>query len=125
MVDAGITIATVPRWRKVAAGGLIATIKIIPYAVHGELLARACAAARGALALHGAQVATLSLIETRIGAGIPPDKGRRAMAARAAHFGAQLSERCVVAHDAAAIAEALAEAPGEVLLILTGSATSD
>ena len=125
LVDAGMTIATVPRWQKVAAGGLVATIKIIPYAVHGDLLARACSAARGALALHGAQVATLSLIETRIGEGIPPDKGRRAMAARVEHFGAHLSERSIVPHDAPSIAAALAEAPGEMLLILTGSATSD
>nr|WP_303626505.1 molybdopterin-binding protein [Roseovarius sp. M141] len=125
LVDPGITIATVPCWQRIAADGLVATIKIIPYAVPGDRLAQACAAARGAIGLHGAQIATLTLIETRIGPDTPPDKGRRAMAARAANFGAQLSPRIVVAHDAQAISAALADAPGEVLMILTGSATSD
>jgi molybdenum cofactor cytidylyltransferase len=125
MVNPGITIATVPRWQKIGAGGLVATIKIIPYAVSGDFLAGACTAARGAMCLHGAQINSLSLIETRIGPDTPPDKGRRAMLARAAHFGADLSQRCVVGHDAAAIAAALVDAPGEILLILTGSATSD
>jgi molybdenum cofactor cytidylyltransferase len=125
MVDPGITIATVPCWQRIAAGGLVATIKIIPYAVPGGRLVQACAAAQGAIALHAAQIASLTLIETHIGPDTPPDKGRRAMAARAANFGAQLSARIVVAHDAAAISAALAEAPGEVLMILTGSATSD
>ncbi|WP_113912780.1 molybdopterin-binding protein [Roseovarius dicentrarchi] len=125
MVDPGITIATVPVWHRIAAGGLVATIKIIPYAVPGDRLAEACAAARGAIDLHGAQAATLSLIETRIGPDAPAIKGRRAMAARAANFGAALTPRLVVPHQAGAIAAALSQAPGDVLLILTGSATSD
>jgi molybdenum cofactor cytidylyltransferase len=44
---------------------------------------------------------------------------------RLARFDAALSPRVQVPHDEAAIAEALRAAPGEVLLILTGSATSD
>lgn len=125
LLNPGITIATVPCWQRTGADGLVATIKIIPYAVPGDKLALACAAARGAIDLHAPKVATLTLIETRISPDTPPDKGRRAMAARAANFDAQLTPRIVVAHDAAAIAAALADAPGEVLMVLSGSATSD
>jgi molybdenum cofactor cytidylyltransferase len=37
----------------------------------------------------------------------------------------RLSPRCVVAHETAALAAALVEAPGDLVLILTGSATAD
>ncbi|MGB3409228.1 MAG: molybdopterin biosynthesis protein, partial [Jannaschia sp.] len=50
-VDPGITLATVPRWRRMAAGGLVATIKIIPFAVPGPALERACALATDAMRL--------------------------------------------------------------------------
>ena len=124
-VDPGITVATVPEWRKLAARGLAATIKIIPYAVPGGALDRACDLARDALRLHPPRIATATLIETQVGSGRMSDKGRRAMMARLDHFGVALSERVVVPHQAGALSDALAVAPGELLMILTGSATSD
>ncbi|MFD0935563.1 molybdopterin-binding protein, partial [Methylobacterium trifolii] len=45
-VDEAITAATLPAFRPVVAGEMVATVKIIPYAVAGATLARACAAAR-------------------------------------------------------------------------------
>lgn len=124
-VDPGLTLATVPPWQRVGAEGLVATIKVIPFAVPSAALERACALAKGAMSLRGAQISTATLIETRTTADVPSDKGRRAIAARLAQFGVMLSERVVVRHEAAAIAAALAAAPGDVCLILTGSATCD
>lgn len=124
-VDPGITIATVAPWQRLDARGLAATIKIIPYAVRQAHLEQACAAAAGALRLTPPVLRSASLIETRIGADTPPGKGRRAMQARLERLGVSLSPRVVVAHDEAALADALRAVPGDLVLILTGSATSD
>ncbi len=124
-VDPGITVATVPEWRKLGPRGLAATIKIIPYAVPGAALGHACGLAQGALRLHAPQLATATLIETQVGSGPVSDKGRRAMMARLGHFDVSLSDRVIVPHEADALQAALKAAPGELLLILTGSATSD
>ncbi|MEP2717004.1 molybdopterin-binding protein [Pseudophaeobacter sp.] len=124
-VDPMITIATVPDYHRVDGDGMIATIKIISYGVSAEVLARAGAAAEGALRILPPVFTSASLIETRVSREVPPDKGRRSMAGRLHRMGLSLSERVVVRHDEAELATALSAAPGEVLLILTGSATSD
>lgn len=128
-INPAITIATVAPWKRLEPRGLAVTVKIIPFGVDAGDLARACDAARGAIRLRSPQVASASLIETRVGAGAPsdvlPDKGRKAIQTRLGRFDVGLSERCVVAHDPADIAGALRAATGELLLILTGSATSD
>lgn len=125
-IAASITVATLPPWRRVGAGGLVATIKIIPFAVPGADLARACSAGRGAMGLRTCRHATATLIETRVGRAAPSDKGRRAMDARLAAFGMGLTGgRVLVPHEEEAIARALGDAPGDVLLILTETATSD
>ena len=43
-VDPMITVATVPRWQRMAPGGMVATVKIIAYGVAGEALERAAEA---------------------------------------------------------------------------------
>ncbi|MFT6459745.1 molybdopterin-binding protein [Pseudophaeobacter arcticus] len=124
-VDPMITIATVPDYHRVDADGMIATIKIISYGVAAAALDRAGAGVAGALRILPPVYSSASLIETRVSQKMPPDKGRRAMAGRLQRMGVMLSDRVIVRHDEAELASALASAPGEVLLILTGSATSD
>ncbi len=124
-VDPGITIATVPKWQRMAKRGLIATIKIIPYAVPKVALHAACDHARASMTLRVPHIATATLIETAIGGKTPTTKGRNAIEARLERLGVALSERVIVAHESNAIARALQDAPGALLLILTGSATSD
>lgn len=124
-VDPMITIATVPDYHRVDADGMVATIKIISYGVAAAALDHAGTGAAGALRILPPVFATASLIETRVSREIPPDKGRRSMAGRLHRMGVMLSDRVVVPHREAELAGALAAAPGEVLLILTGSATSD
>lgn len=123
-IDPMITVATVPDLHQMQAGGMIATVKIISYAVPETALTAACAAAQGALRLAPPRLRRASLIitETAAGAG---DKGTGAIARRLETLEAELVETLHVAHETDALADALARATGDLLLILTASATSD
>ncbi|RYH02802.1 molybdopterin biosynthesis protein [Salipiger sp. IMCC34102] len=125
-VDPMITVATVPQATRVSAGQLIATIKIISFAVAGRLVERACAAVpASAVTLHPPRLSRAVLIETRIGDAAPSPKGREALRKRLSRLDAQLAPRIVVPHETADLARALAGAQGDLIFILTGSATSD
>jgi molybdenum cofactor cytidylyltransferase len=120
-----ITIATVPPFQQMGAGGMVATIKIISYAVPGDEVTRAAAAAPAALRLAGPVLATAGLVVTDIPGGPSNDKGIRAIAGRVEALGMGLEQTVVVPHERDALAGALAEVKGDIVLILTGSATSD
>ncbi len=120
-----ITIATVPPFQQMAAGGMVATIKIISYAVPGDEVTRAGAAAPAALRLAGPVFARAGLVVTEIPGGPSGDKGIRAIAGRVGALGMELAQTLVVPHDRDALAAALAQVAGDMVLILTGSATSD
>lgn len=125
-VDPMVTIATVPEWQRVAEGTMVATVKIIAWAVAGAALARACAAAAGALAHCPPVLADAVLIETTIGGAAPLPKGRKVTEQRLARLGLRLAHHAAVPHRVPALAAALAAAPAAgMVLILTGSATSD
>lgn len=123
-IDPMITVATVPDYHRVDADGMIATIKIISYAVPTAALDAAIAVAKDAVSLLRPSFSSATLIETTIG-DTPSDKGRRAMAGRVDRMGMHLSERVLVAHQENPLAQAIAAAPGEVIFVLTASATSD
>ena len=124
-VDPMITLATLPDYQRIGAGGMIATIKIISYAVPEASLHKAERAGAGALHVAAPVYRAATLIETRIGAAEPSPKGREAMAARLDRFGMRLTDRAFAAHEIVDLAGAIARAEGEVILILTASATSD
>lgn len=126
-VDPMITLATVPPWQRAWPGMMVGTVKIIAYGVGKEALARAEAAARGALEVRPVALQSAGLIVTEVpGAPVSPDdKGIRAVAGRLDALGIALDATRIVAHDRAAIAQALADLPGALKLILTASATSD
>ncbi|WP_422027927.1 molybdopterin-binding protein [Roseovarius sp.] len=123
-VDPMITVATVPPYRQIHAGGMVATVKIISYAVAERAVAEAAEAARGAIRLAVPAFADATLILTDIPGG-PGEKGVEAIEARLAGLGMALAETVSVAHDEDALAEALTAAKGGIVLVLTGSATSD
>lgn len=123
-IDPMITVATVPDYHRVDADSMIATIKIISYAVPTTALEAATAVAEGAVSLLRPTFSSATLIETTIG-DIPSDKGRRAMAGRVDRMGMHLSERVLVPHQEAPLAQAIAAAPGDLVFVLTASATSD
>lgn len=125
-VDPAITVATVAPWQRMDAGGMVATVKIIAYGVPGAAVARVAAGIDGALALRPASRLSVALIDTRIGDADPGPKGQAVMRARVARLGARLDHCTVVPHETPALAAALrAHAGADLLMILTGSATSD
>ncbi|SDI85224.1 molybdopterin-binding protein [Salipiger marinus] len=120
-----ITVATLRPFQRMADRAMAATVKIISYAVPQAALAQACAAAgQGALRRHPPRLRHATLIETSVGTD-PGEKGRRATRTRLDRFGTTLAPRCLVPHRVTPLAEALRAASGDLLLILTGSATSD
>jgi molybdenum cofactor cytidylyltransferase len=126
-VHPAITLATLPPLQRVASGTLVATAKIIAYAVPDDALAAACAAAIGAVGVLPVVLRSAALIQTAVPgqeAGLLV-KGERAVRGRLRALGMTLERAQVVAHDTAALAAALTGAPGDMVLILTGSATSD
>ena len=127
LVDPAITLATLPRWQRVAAGTLVGTVKIITYGVGQQALSRACDLARGAVRVLPVLRRTAGLVMTEVSGQDPrlAVKGRRAMEGRLRALGMRLDTVEVVAHDPAAIAAALGRMTSDMLLILTGSATSD
>lgn len=126
-VDPMLTIATLPDLARVSAGVMVATIKVISYGVAGESLAAACQAAGegGALRIQTGVIKTATLIETHHGGGRMQPKGRRMLDERLDRLGCSLIETLDVPHTAEAIAQAMTQAKGESIFLLTASATSD
>lgn len=126
-IDPAITLATLPRYCRVEAGTLVGTVKIISYGVAAAAVDRACATARAALSVRPVVLRSAGLILTAVPGQDPKlnAKGARVIGARLAALGLPLQAVREVAHDEAALAAALRDLPGEIALILTGSATSD
>lgn len=127
LVDPSITLATLEPLTRVWPGLLCGTVKIISYAVDSGALDRACAVAARAIRVRPVVRRTAGLILTEV-----PEqdmklarKGRKAVEGRLAALGIDLQTVETVPHDEGAIAAALGRLPGEIALILTGSATSD
>ncbi|QFS82213.1 putative molybdopterin binding domain protein [Roseivivax sp. THAF40] len=120
-----ITVATVPPFQRMAAGGMVATIKIISYGVPGAALAEAASVGAGALGFHAPAIATAQLIQTSTESAVDPAKGHKAIADRLDRLGVDLAPAQVVPHEVDALAAALRASEAEALFILTGSATSD
>lgn len=124
-VDPMITLATVPRWQRVAAGEMVATVKIIAYGVAGAAVASACRAGAEALHLCPVQLRRIALVETHTD---PTAKvlGVEAITQRLSVLGASLTTHLHSPHREADLAATLAEVSGaDLILILTASATSD
>ncbi|MFN4100166.1 MAG: molybdopterin-binding protein [Pararhodobacter sp.] len=122
--DPAITLATVPEWQRMDPGGMVATVKIIAYGLEEAAVFRACTAGRGALSLALPVLRDAVMIETVVGRGLG-DKGHRVTQERLLRLGVNLGPETLVPHEENALAKALAQAEGELLLILTASATSD
>lgn len=123
----GITLATLAPHTRVTPGLLTGTVKIIAYAVPEEALARACDLARGAIRVQPVTRPTAGLILTEVPDQDPKlaRKGRQAIEGRLRALGMTLVACETVPHATAPIAAAVARCPGDMVLILTGSATSD
>ena len=128
-IDEAVTLATLADHVRVEPRQMVATVKIIPYAAPEAAVAEAERLAAGVpvMRVHRPAVASASLICTRV-PGMKQsvvDKGAEAVRARIAALGLSLADEVTVPHETSAIAQAIARAGGEMVLILTGSATSD
>lgn len=126
-VEPMITLATEVPFARTREGGLVATVKIISYAVPRKAVEEACKQAANAISIRPAIYQSASLILTRTGDRPAPgeDKGIAAIKRRLSALGVSLSEVRHVGHEAEQLSGALIAATGEVLFILTASATSD
>jgi len=128
-IDEAITVATVPAHARVAPRQMLTTVKIIPYAAPEAAVAAAETLLAGteAIRVGGLARRTASLILTRT-KGMSEKlatKGAEAVRARLTALGVELVSQAQVPHASADLARAVAAAPGEMVLVLTGSATSD
>lgn len=120
-----ITIATVPAWQQMGAGGMVATIKVISFAVPEADVIRAEATARASIRLRPPVYKTASLLITRIAGGPDDSKGIKSIRGRIEALGMTLDDIHTVPHRAQDLAQALPKTKGDLVMILTGSATMD
>lgn len=120
-----ITVATVPKWQRVAQRNMVATVKIISYAVPQAALDAACLAGQSALRLRPVSCRSAQLIQTSVDGADTGQKGQAVTQDRLDRMNVQLGPMQVVRHNIASVSQALTASDADILLILTGSATSD
>ena len=132
-IDEGLTIATLPPSSCVSAGQMIATIKIIPYAISAQTLEQAAQRTHGTdpiLTLAPFTCHNAALIQTSLEDTKPTvhDKRKSVTEARLNQYGSQLSAACSVAHQVDAVQEAIidfAKQDFDPILIFGGAAIAD
>ena len=106
-----LTIATVAPFAAVALGQMIATVKVIPFAVPQHVLDRALGIAAGEplVAVHAFQRKRAGLVITKLPQTKPSiiDKSREAMQVRLEALGSALGEVMVVPHEVEPVREAV------------------
>ena len=129
-IDEAITAATLAPFRAVAPGDMVATVKIIPFAVPGDALEAALAAAgKDAVRIAAFRPLRVGVVSTLL-PGLKPSviaKTLRILEDRLEPAGARIVREERVAHEPDALARALtALAPDcDVLLVYGASAITD
>ena len=112
-VDEAITVATLPRYRAVADGDMVATVKIIPFATQAPTLEAALAAApTGAISLQPFKPMRIGVVSTTL-PGLKASivaKTLRVLEARLEPTGARIVAQEIVPHEVGPLAKALATA---------------
>ncbi|GAC1559466.1 MAG: hypothetical protein NVS2B5_22780 [Beijerinckiaceae bacterium] len=128
--DERITLATLPPMRRVVEGEMIATVKIIPFAVPQESLAEALAAAKDArlsiAPFHALRVGAVSTLLP----GLKPStvtKTMRVLRDRLAPSGSSLAAEREVPHETRALAQAIEdiEPTSDLVIVFGASAITD
>ena len=128
-LDEALTVATLPNTSRVTGRQMLATVKIIPYGLAEDIVARAEALFSGAdvLKVHPFGMRSADVILTRT-PGMSDKviaKGGAVVRQRLHALGVDTVLEVVTAHTQEDVAQALANAQSDMALILTGSATSD
>lgn len=113
-VDEAVTLATLPDYTPLAAGALVATVKIIPFAVPGEVVERCLTAVHGGVVslrpFDPARV-QVGLVLTRL-PSVPEsllDRAAGSQRVRAERLGGRVVAELRCPHDEVAVAAALRE----------------
>ena len=132
-IDEAITVATLPAYKPVVEGEMIATVKIIPFAVAGTSRDRAVAAAardKAVIRVAPYKLRKIGIISTLL-PGLSPkviEKTLKITAARIAPAGASVIAERRVVHEQAALAMAIDEllkAGAELVIVFGASAIAD
>lgn len=128
-VGPSITLATLAEDTPVTAGNMVATIKIIPFAVSKADLdsAIAVAAQRSALVLHPFRARGIALVQTELDGTKPSvlDKTRTTLAARLDILGSSLDEEHRCRHDIESLAAVIERCRQKLVVIFGASAVTD
>ncbi len=132
-IDPAITFATLAEYAPVVAGKMIATVKIIPFAVSGQARDKAVAAARAARPI--VRVAPFRIAKVGIISTVLPgladkviEKTLKVTAERLAPTGAAIVAEKRVPHETKALAQALdavLKAGAELVVVFGASAIAD
>ncbi|MBZ9760790.1 molybdopterin-binding/glycosyltransferase family 2 protein [Mesorhizobium sp. CA8] len=130
-VDPAITIATLAQHAPVEKGQMVATVKIIPFAVAASLVdsvVRICAS-REIFAVNAYRPVTVGVLQTVL-PGVKPsvlDKTLRVTEARLARFGGRLTAERRTPHEVAPVAAAATQLArdNDMVVIFGASAMSD
>ena len=132
-VDEAITVATLPAYKPVVEGEMIATVKIIPFAVPGAARDQAVAAAvraKPVIRIAPYKVRKVGIVSTLL-PGLSPkviDKTLKITATRIGPAGAKIIAEQRVPHERAELARAIDEllkAGAELVIVFGASAIAD
>ncbi len=131
-VDEAITVATLPPFQPVEAGEVVATVKIIPFAVPGAQLALCQGGASASVSVAPYRQARVAVVSTLL-PGLKPSvvtKTLAVLAARLAPAGATIVRDERVRHDARALAATLvallaADTACDLVVVFGASAITD
>ena len=131
LVDPAVTLATLPNHAAVRDGQMVATVKIIPFAVNGATVeaVRELLASRQILAVHVFRPASVGIVQTmlpHLKASVL-DKTSRVMQARLERSGSRVASELRVAHETSALAGAIEQslASNSFAVVFGASAMSD
>lgn len=130
-IDEAITLATLPAFAAVQAGQMVATVKIIPFAVDQPRLERALALADeaedGLITVRPYRPLGVQLIQTELPSvkASVLDKTVGVTASRVSRLGGRLSGEGRTAHEVDALARRLKTTGGDLVLIAGASAITD
>jgi molybdenum cofactor cytidylyltransferase len=130
-VDEAITFATLPAFKAVVPGEMIATVKIVPFGIEGSLCERAVIAAKtGPMRVAPYKIKRVGVVSTLL-PGLAPkviEKTLRVTADRLAPAGAEIIAERRVRHEEAALSAAIKELLGlgaELVVVFGASAIAD
>ena len=129
-VDESVTLATLPEFRPVQEGEMIATVKIIPFAISRTVHVAALAAARPLISVAPYRLKRIGVVSTLLPglAAKVVEKTLRVTRERLAPAGAEIVSEARIAHEDRALAKAIREAiakGSELVIVFGASAIAD